>query len=171
MLELKGLPQPPDHPTMRRKKFGPRHNKKLAGLGPAGPKFGPRRPRAKKAAFSGKKWGHFGTAGKGRLAPKRFGPVFRSKLAGVGPKFGPVRQRSLRSPKTKKPRGSTRKARQSTARQSTARGGFRRQKQSWLVKMAMRAIKRAVQSTKPRDFRNHGYKGITKRGRTGLGGR
>ena len=125
MLELKGLPQPPDrHARIRRRK-----------------KVNP------------KKRGFFGTAGKGRLAPRKFGPVFRSKLAGRGPRV-------------KKARGSTRRA-----RQSTARGGFRRPKKSWLLKMALRAIKRSMKTTKPRDFRNHGSKGVTKRGRTGLGGR
>ena len=140
--EVKGLPQPPDRHARirRRKKFNP---KKRGFFGKAGK--GRLRPK-----LNPKKRGNFGRL---RVKPKKFGPVFRSKLAGRGPR-------------AKKARGSTR-----SARQSTARGGFRRPKKSWLLKMAMAAIKRSMRATKPRDFRNHGYKGITKRGRTGLGGR
>jgi hypothetical protein len=151
-IEVKGLAQPPDRfAKSKRKKFNP---KKRGFFGKAGKgrlrgkMFGPKEPKGLRG-FNPKKRGFFG---KRKPKPRKFGPVFRSKLAGRGPK-------------SRKPRGSARRARQSTAR------GGRRPKSSWLMKMAMRALKRSVKSAAPRDFRNHGFKGVKHLDRTGLAGR
>ncbi len=153
--EVKGLPQPPD----RRPLFNP---KKRGFFGKIG-----KIKRPKKARQYGPKLRYRKDIDGPKLGPRR-----RKKLVGVsgaGRRYGPkfLKSKAGKGQKLKRNGGGKRR---------TGRGGARRSGNSWLLKLAQRAVARHLQKAlrprkTPKDYRHHGAKGVRKSGRTGLGGR
>ena len=180
MYELKGCPQPPKRtrggnfrkkkfgPKFDRKragigsrgpKFGPKFKRKLAGLGPAGPKLGPRFNR--KAAGLGPKGPKFGPRFSRRLAGqsaggRRFGPRFDKRKAGLGPRVSKAYRRGgIRG------RSGGASIFSRIMRRIMAQAGLRRP-----------SIRQMFRQKSSGDGRNHSFTGVKKRnGRTGFAGR
>lgn len=177
--EVKGLPQPPDrHAAIG---VGAVVQAKIVRVrnrrGPRKPKLIGPKERYRKSIHGAK----FGPKKKRRGGVKKFGPVYNAKKAGLGPKgkkYGPRFNRKKAGlgprPKRAKKTRAARKRKAKLERKRRMRNGTARRRSkapSWFLRMAMRAIKRYVGRAAPKDLRNHGYKGVKRPGRTGLGGR